>query len=319
MLIKMKKLLRNPYFIGYSVLYVIVLLLMIYIEHYPVSEVIAVLLIIGVFFSFIAHVSTKNSIKLSDNKPLQRKELLILISLIIYITLILSIGTDKIKLLYSQIFLENSRAEEIIAITYKLLIFFIIPFLIYKYVYKFNLHDFGLQVKAKEFFTKKNFVVFFAMALTILLFQFFLGNGAKPIREGVFTSKQLMIGLPLFYIWLIFEVGLVEEFLFRSVLQSRFAVLTKSELGGIFLSALLFGLAHAPGFYLRGSGILDNLGTSPSLFLSIGYSILVLSVGGFFLAIIWSRTRNLWLVIAIHAFVDLLPGLSEFINTWNIH
>ncbi len=87
---------------------------------------------------------------------------------------------------------------------------------------------------------------------------------------------------------------MVEEFFFRALVQSR-----------LILSGLVFGLAHAPGFYLRGGGNLDNLGLHPSLFLSIGYSILVLSVSGFFLAIIWSKTKNLWLVMVIHAFGDL--------------
>ncbi len=125
--------------------------------------------------------------------------------------------------------------------------------------------------------------------------------------------------MPLFYIWLIFEVGLVEEFFFRALIQSRLTAITKSEIGGIFISGLFFGLAHVPGFYLRGGGTLDNLGEHPSLFMSIGYSILVLSVAGFFLAVVWSKTKNLWLVMAIHAFVDLLPGLPEFIKAWGIH
>ena len=174
-------------------------------------------------------------------------------------------------------------------------------------------------MKAKEFFTMKNFVILFALALVIFLFQFFLGNGAKPVREGLITTRQLLIGLPLLYIFLIFEVGLVEEFFFRALVQSRLAAITKSETGGIILSGLLFGLAHAPGFYLRGGGTLDNLGQHPTLFMSVGYSILILSVGGFFLSIIWSKTKNLWLVMAIHAFADLLPGLQEFVKTWGIN
>ena len=68
------------------------------------------------------------------------------------------------------------------------------------------------------------------MALTILIFQFFMGNGAKNIRDGLITNDQLIIGLPLLYIWLIFEVGLVEEFFFRALMQSRLAAITKSEI-----------------------------------------------------------------------------------------
>ncbi len=315
----MKTLVRNPYFIGYCLLYITVLLLMHFIEHYPLGEAIASALIIGVLFTFIAHIFTRKAIPLSCSKPVQKHEMLVLVSLIIYITVVLSFGINQIKLTFSQFFLEKNITQEVITITYKLLFFFVVPFLVYKYFYSFKMDDFGLRVKAQEFFTKKNLALLFAMAIIIFLIQYFLGNGARPIREGIFTSKQLVIGLPLFFIWLLFEVGLVEEFFFRAVLQSRIAAVTKSEMGGIFLSGLVFGLAHAPGFYLRGSGTLDNLGASPSLFLSVGYSIIVLSVAGFFLAVVWSRTRNLWLVMAIHAFVDLLPGFSEFVKIWNIH
>ncbi len=70
-------------------------------------------------------------------------------------------------------------------------------------------------------------------------------------------------------------------------------------------------------FYL--AFIFDNLGLHPSIFMSLGYSILALSVMGFFIAIIWNKTKNLWLVMAIHAFGDLLPNLPDFIKTWGIN
>ena len=314
----MKRLLRNPYFIGYSALYVVILIMMALIEHFPVSQAIAVLLIIGVFFTLIAYITSKSSAALFENKPAQKSELLVIISIAVYVTLILTLGFNPIKLFFSHVFTDSAWPGEIITISYKLLMFVLLPFLAYKYIYKFNLRDFGLVVKANEFFTIKNSVILLAMAFVLLLFQFFIGNGAKPIRDGLITNRQLLIGLPLFYIWLIFEVGLVEEFFFRALIQSRHTAITKSEIGGIFISGLLFGLAHAPGFYLRGGGTLDNLGQHPSLFMSIGYSILVLSVAGFFLAVVWSKTKNLWLVMAIHAFVDLLPGLPDFIKTWGI-
>lgn len=168
---------------GYSALYILTLVLMAWVEHFPVSQAIAVLLIIGVFFTLIAYITSKSSTPLFDNKPIQMKELIVIIFFLVYITGVLSFGFDFIK---------------------------------------------------------------------TFLFQFFLGNGASPIREGLITKRQLLVGLPFLYVWLILEVG----------------------------------LAHAPGFYLRGGGTLDNLGQHPSLFMSIGYSILVLSVAGFFLATI---------------------------------
>jgi uncharacterized protein len=315
----MKQILRNEYFIGYSALYIVTLFLMVLIEHFPVSQSIAILLIIGVFFSLIAYFTSKSSVPLFANRPVQKRESLVLISIMVFIVLILTIGQDQIKSLFPGQFLESAKSNEIFTFLYRLLIFVLIPFLVYKCIYKFSLRDFGLVVKAKEFFTIKNFVIFFALSLIIFLFQFFMGNGAKPIREGLITNKQLLIGLPLLYTLLIFNVGLVEEFFFRALVQSRLAAITKSEIGGIILSGLFFGLAHAPGFYLRGGGTLDNLGQHPTLFMSVGYSILVLSVGGFFLSIIWSKTKNLWLVMAIHAFMDLLPGLNEFVKIWGIN
>ncbi|MDO9510481.1 MAG: CPBP family intramembrane metalloprotease [Bacteroidales bacterium] len=315
----MKRLLRNQYFLSYSILYIIILALMAFLEHFPVSQPIAVLLIVGVLFSLIAYKVSKSSVTLSFSRPVQKLEWLVITSLLVYITYTLTCGIVQIKSLFSPLFNENEQIREIITLSYKLLLFVIIPFFVYKFAYQFHLKDFGLHVKVKEFFTKKNAVILIVMFLVLFVFQFFLGNGAKPIREGLISNKQLMIGLPLLYIWLLFEVGLVEEFFFRSLVQSRLAVLTQSELGGIFLSGILFGLAHAPGIYMRGGGTLDNLGPNPSLIMSVGYSILVLSVAGFFLSIIWSKTRNLWLVMAIHAFIDLLPGIHEFVNTWKIY
>lgn len=314
----MKKLLWNKYFISYSAIYVLTLLLMVLIEHFPVSQSIAVLLIIGVFFTFIAYLTTRASMPLIDSKPIQIKESFVIVFFLVYITFMLSYGFDSIKTILFQFYVKTPRSEELTGLFYKLIFFVFIPFLAYKLLYKFNLRDFGLNVKLRELFTRKNIIILLSMFTVLFGFQFFLGNGAGPIRNGLISDKQLFIGLPLLYSWLVLEVGLVEEFFFRGLIQSRLAIITKSELGGVFLSGLFFGLAHAPGIYLRGSGTLDNLGVSPGLFASVGYSILVLSVAGFFLSTIWSRTKNLWLVIAIHAFIDLLPGLTEFVKTWNI-
>jgi len=315
----MYQLFKNPYFIGYSALYIVTLILMVTIAHFSVSQPIAILLIFGVFFSLIAYFTSKSSIPLFNCRPAQKRELLVLLSILVYYVLALTFGMEHIKSVFSLLFSESAKAKEVIILLFKLAVFVLFPFLAYKYIYGFSFHDFSLVVKAKDFFTRKNFVIFFTFALMLFILQFFLGNGAKPIREGLLTDTQLRIGLPLLYILLIFKVGLVEEFFFRALVQSRISAITKSEIGGIILSGLFFGLAHVPGLYLRGGGTLDNLGMHPSLLMSVGYSILVMSVGGFFLSIIWSKTKNLWLVMAIHAFVDLLPGLQEFVRTWGIN
>jgi membrane protease YdiL (CAAX protease family) len=152
----------------------------------------------------------------------------------------------------------------------------------------------------------------------LISFNYFAGSGAKPIREGLFTTTQIFKAIPLLAIWLFIEVGLVEEFFFRGLLQNRLGVILRSKAGAICISALIFGLVHAPGMYLRQAGVHDGLGAEPSLLNSIVYCIAIQSVPGLFLGVLWERTRNLWLLMAIHAMFDLMPGLAEFITTWGI-
>src|SRR4029079_4623004 len=96
-----------------------------------------------------------------------------------------------------------------------------------------------------------------------------------PIRRGEFSAMQLAIGLPICFAWLFFEAGLVEEFFFRALLQTRLAAWFQSEISGVALMALFFGLSHAPGFFLRGAGLSDAIGENPSAIDSIAYAIVV--------------------------------------------
>jgi membrane protease YdiL (CAAX protease family) len=117
------------------------------------------------------------------------------------------------------------------------------------------------------------------------------------------------------FIWMALEAGLCEEVLFRAILQSRLAAVMKSEAGAAVLAALLFALAHVPGLYLRpdagGEAIAGGL---PGI---IAYTIGVLSPLGLIYGVIWARTRNLWLLVALHATVDFLPNLADFIKVWS--
>jgi membrane protease YdiL (CAAX protease family) len=88
------------------------------------------------------------------------------------------------------------------------------------------------------------------MSAVLIAFQFFVGSAAAPVRTGELTSRQLLIGLPLCFIWLTLEVGLVEEFFFRALLQARLAAYFRSEVTGVVLMSLIFGFAHVPGFVL---------------------------------------------------------------------
>jgi membrane protease YdiL (CAAX protease family) len=115
--------------------------------------------------------------------------------------------------------------------------------------------------------------------------------------------------------WLFIEAGLVEEFFFRAVLQSRLSALTRSPTGGLVLSALVFGLCHAPGLFLRGAESEGVSETLPFLFWC-AYTIAFMSVAGLFFGIVWQRTKNIFIIMFLHAIFDLLPNAGGFIRTW---
>jgi uncharacterized protein len=116
------------------------------------------------------------------------------------------------------------------------------------------------------------------------------------------------------FAWIAVEAGLCEEFLFRAVLQSRLAAAMRSEIGAVVIGALLFGLAHVPGLFLRGHA--DEAGHSQSLIQVIAYAVAVLSPAGVFVGFMWSRTKSLLLVVLLHALIDVLPFIPEFARTW---
>jgi membrane protease YdiL (CAAX protease family) len=282
-----------------------------------VGEILSTAFLIGIFFTSIAYLFSAKSKPLFEDKQAQKNESLLLISILVYFTLYITFYRDILTLTHILGAEETPFNETVIGIA-KLLFVVIVPMLIYHSVYGFKLKDWGIQLGFKLYFSRQNLLIFFTFTLIILLFQYFFGNGAKPLREGLFSGRQIVPALVLSYFWLIITVGIVEEFFFRVLLQSRISVILKSELGGIILSAMLFGLAHAPGIFLRGGGVIANLGDNPGFLLSLAYSFLVLSAAGFFLSVIWLKTKNFWLIVAIHASVDLLPNLGSFIELWEI-
>lgn len=314
----MMKLFTNKYLIGYFAIYFATLIVMLLEDLFPLDEIIALFAIIGIFFSSIAYFISRSAIPIFTYKPGQRKENYLLIIIVTYFVLFITYYKKLLIFILPGNITEHVQVNEVVTGIMKLIFIVGVPILLYSTIYNFSLRDWGITVKLKACFTGKSLIIFFTFFLILILFQFFVGSGAKPIKDGLYSERQYLFGLPLCYFWLLINVGLVEEFFFRSFLQSRLSVLLKSQIGGIIISALIFGLAHAPGIYLRGSGSIANLGSDPGLLMSIGYSVVVLSVAGFFLSIIWVKTKNLWLIVAIHAVVDLLPNLSRFIELWGI-
>jgi membrane protease YdiL (CAAX protease family) len=249
-------------------------------------------------------------------QPAVKKEFWVLIALTFWIIFYITYGGNLVNKILPANWIENPPVYSIIIFLRKLVFFVLIPFAIYKFL-GFTLSDFGLSKCPVKIFSQRSLAIFLLLSIGASCFQYFLSNGAKPFRHGEFNTSQLIIGLPLCFIYLFFDAGLIEEFFFRGLLQSRLSASLKSTTGGIIVSAIIFGLVHAPGLYLRGAGSEGIEEQLPFSFFS-AYTIVYMSTAGLFLGVIYNKTKNLWLVMAIHAAVDLLPNLDDFIHTWHI-
>jgi len=306
---------NNIYISSFFAIYIIALLYLHFAFQLAFREFYQTLFIIGIGLSSIAWVLTKNLTRPYD-KPLIKNESLLLIALILWVAFYITFGGSLINKLFPTTWLENQQAGTVITFIKKLFVFVLIPYTIYK-LSGFNLGDFGFINTERKSPGGKTLVVFILISITSLLFQFYFSNGAKPIRTGHFSVIQLLTGLPLCFVYLIFDAGLIEEFFFRGLLQSRLSLLLRSSVGGIVCTALIFGLVHAPGLFLRGAQSEGMEEQMPFLFWA-AYTITYMSVVGIFLGIIFNKTKNLWLVMAIHAMFDLLPNFPEFVKIWNL-
>ena len=157
------------------------------------------------------------------------------------------------------------------------------------------------------------------MMLAALAMQAELGQGLRSLAAAGLPPWVMAAATPLCFLWLVVEVGVVEEFFFRVLLQERLTALFRSRWAGLLAASVLFGLMHAPGMYLRPGATQEALGAHPSLLFAMGYSVVVTSVAGIFLGVLWMRTRNFAVVIAVHAAADLIPNLLPWMRAFFPH
>ncbi|HZR05040.1 MAG TPA: CPBP family intramembrane glutamic endopeptidase [Candidatus Udaeobacter sp.] len=212
--------------------------------------------------------------------------------------------------------IDSERIKFFITLAKKLIVFVAIPFAIFRFGFGYRICDFGIQREGLRALGGTHLPVVLVVGGSFVAFQYFLSGGGAAFRQGNFTAYQLFVGLPLCFIWLFIEAGLVEEFFFRALVQSHLAAALKSEVSGVVLMSLIFGLAHAPGFIFRHAGEVEGLGSNPNALDAIAYSIVVLAISGVTFGVIWARTKNLFAVILIHAAGDLLPNFGDFAQTW---
>ncbi len=275
-------------------------------EGFDVNEALAALVILGVVLPGLAMLTTRRVPALPNVVRRPRIEAASLSIYLAAIAWLLVSGFDRIARLTTEPW------HSVAVLGVKLLGFVVIPGAIVLAVGRYKIAEL-LPVSLRWRALRPALW----MSLAVLLMQSFLGRGLHDIRDAHLPVWVLAVATPLSFAWLAIEVGVVEEFFFRVLLQERLAAVLRSPWGGLVVAAILFGLVHAPGFYLRTAATQEALGSHPSLFLAAGYSIVLTSLAGLFLGVLWMRTKNLAVLVIVHAAGDLLPNLAPWVRAFH--
>jgi len=294
------------FLLGYAAIYSTLLLSMRRFEGFDLGEPLLVLGVMGVGFSLLAWFVTRRSIPLPFAVRQPAREAALLLAYALLIVVYLTWGRKVLAL--STI---PEPRQSVVILLIKLALFVAAPATVLAFACGYRWRDLFVFEGASRHLWPTLW-----MSLAMIAFQCILGSGLSEIQRSGFSRSTLAIAAPLLYLFLLLEVGLVEEFFFRVLVQSRLAACLKSEVGGIVGMALLFGLAHAPGIYYNTAATHEAAGAHPSWLAAIGYSVVITSTAGFFLGVLWVRTRNLLLLMAVHAAGDLVPNFVPMLKNW---
>jgi len=273
------------------------------------------LVIFGIAFPLLAWWASRRAEHLPINVHPTGGEMLAVVAYVLALSVYLAFGPQAIDSWLPQNWIASDRIRFFITLSKKLLVFVALPLAIFGLAWRYSGRDFGFQTDGLRELGRTHLPIVLVGSCAVLVFNYFLGGAAAPLREGKFSALQLVAGIPLCFIWLTIEAGLVEEFFFRAFLQTRLSAWFRSEITGVVLMSMIFGLAHAPGFIFRHAGAVEGLGANPTALDAVAYSITTLAISGVFFGIIWARTKNLFALVLIHAAADLFPNLSDFVKT----
>ncbi len=289
----------------YLLIYALFLVAMHLEGGFSVTEPLLVMLLFGLGLSLLALWATRHAKPRNITVKHPRQESASLAGYLLIVVGFITWGLPGVQLISTQPVLQA-----VFITTAKLLVFVVAPFALWRAAWRYQARDF-VDLRAAISGQWRALIV---LSLALLALQASIGRARTDLAILHPSASELLVAIGLTSVWLFIEVGVVEEFFFRGLVQARASALMGSEMMGVVIMALVFGLAHAPGFYLRPAATGEALGAHPSILIAVGYSIVITSVTGFFLGVVWIRTRNLLLLALIHTAGDLLPNLAETIR-----
>ncbi len=262
------------------------------------GESIALLVILGGIFPGLAWLLTRrtNAAPITVAAPL--RQTIFLAAWICLLTVYFIVGPSRVAAVVPAGFPLDMAKMAI-----KLLLFVALPSAILIGAY-------GERLSTLFSLNRRGMAAAAVLAVAMLLFQAFFGGGLKRLGALHLSPATIAITAVITFVYLVFDVALVEEFFFRTLLQERLSAVFRSDAMAVVSAAVVFALIHVPGIYLR-TGITGEGFEHPTLLASVAYMICVNSVAGIFLGVLWARTRNLAAVMLVHAATDLLPQMAD--------
>jgi hypothetical protein len=232
----------NRFLIGGLILYACAFAVLLRNKSFDATGAVVVLIVFGIVFPIVAWLATGRAIPLAISVNPGKAQLIILLGYIAALSIYLVGGPQWIDQHLPSSWIYSARIKFFITLAKKLIIFVAIPFAIFRFGFGYRIRDFGIQREGLRVLCRSHLPVVIVVAGAFLAFQYFLSGGGASFRHGQLTLSQLLLGLPLCFIWLVLEAGSVEEFFFRALVQSHLAAALKSEVSGIVLMSLIFGL-----------------------------------------------------------------------------
>lgn len=292
--------------VAYALLYILALLALTGVEGQSPVEPLFVLVMFGFALPGLAWWSTRGLQPRTAPVHSPSSEMMATTAYLIALAAFITWGLPAVRGLAS-----SGQGAEVGVLFAKVVVFILLPYLVWTSAFKCRWSElFDLRGGLTGHWRPT-----LVMAAAVVAFQAVFGRASRE-WSGI-TTEPATIGLAAVgcFLWLLLDAGLVEELPFRGLLQTRLAAATQSDVAAVIGMAICFGLAHAPGLYLRPELMGEAVGAHPSLLRAVSYSLAVTSVASFPYGILWLRTRNLWVVACVHAAQDWLPALVDTLRT----
>jgi len=289
---------------AYLALYAALLAAMHRFEAFDPVEPLFVLGVYGAAFTALAWWSTRGLERRDIPVRKPRAEAALVLLYFIVLAIFITFGFDVVRG-WSQ----DPSVQRGSIIVAKVVSFVLVPFLLMRGIFGYGVRDF-VDLRSGLRGHWRPLVV---VGIALVAFQLVFGRAGRELPALDAGPGEITIAALLALVRMTIEAGGVEEFFFRVLMLERLAWILRSGAWAVVITSLLFGLAHAPGLYLRPELTGEALG-EPSLLLAVGYSVCVLSVAGFLFGTLWLRTRNLLLVALLHGLNDCIPAIAGTVD-----